>query len=216
MVLFGVRSPLVVDYEETCKRLGITISLAVSVNGTPRLLSDCLTVDVAEFDAQSVKDPFVACAFTPSRRAELVQMAQQLGCVAAPALVDPNAVLASSVRIGDGTFINAGVVIGAASIIGAGVLINRCASVGHHSALGDFVSLGPSATLAGNVHVAAGSMIGAGATVLPNVRIGANAIIAAGSLVRRDVADNTFVAGNPAKEREFDATKSSLHVEDGE
>ncbi|MGZ0172151.1 MAG: acetyltransferase [Planctomycetales bacterium] len=216
MVLFGVRSPLVVDYEETLKRLGISISLAVSVNGTPRLLSECRTVDLSQFDAKSVTEPFIACAFTPSRRAELMRMANDLGCVAAPALVDPNAVLASSVRVGDGTFINAGVVIGAASIIGAGVLINRSASVGHHAALGDFVSLGPGATLAGNVHVEAGSMIGAGATVLPNVRIGADAIVAAGSLVRRDVAANTFVAGNPAIEREFDASKSSLHVEDGE
>jgi hypothetical protein len=47
MVLFGVRSPLVVDYEETLKRLGISISLAVSVNGTPRLLSECRTVDLS-------------------------------------------------------------------------------------------------------------------------------------------------------------------------
>ncbi|MGZ0173722.1 MAG: acetyltransferase [Planctomycetales bacterium] len=216
MVLFGVRSPLIVDYEETCKRLGIPISLAVSVNGTPRLLSDCPLVDIAEFDAAGAVDPFVSCAFAPSRRAELMRLAVELGCVVAPALVDPNAVLASSVRIGDGTFINAGVVIGAASIIGSGVLINRSASVGHHAALGDFVSLGPGATLAGNVHVEAGTMIGAGAIVLPNVRIGTNAIVAAGSLVRRDVAANTFVAGNPAVERTFDASKSSLHVEDGE
>lgn len=216
MVLFGVRSPLIVDYEETCKRLGIPISLAVSVNGTPRLLSDCPIVNLEEFDAERAEDPFVACAFTPSRRAELIRMAVDLGCEPAAALIDPNAVLASSVRVGDGSFINAGVVIGAASMIGAGVLINRAASVGHHAALGDFVSLGPGATLAGNVHVEAGTMIGAGATVLPNIRIGRNAIVGAGSLVRRDVEANTFVAGNPAVERAFDASKSSLHVEDGE
>ena len=36
ITLFGIRSPLVVEYEETCHRLGIEIAAAVSVNGSPR------------------------------------------------------------------------------------------------------------------------------------------------------------------------------------
>jgi len=38
IVLFGVRTPLVVDYEETCKRLGIEVVAGISVLGTPRML----------------------------------------------------------------------------------------------------------------------------------------------------------------------------------
>jgi len=41
--------------------------------------------------------------------------------------------------------------------------------------------------------------IGCGATILPGVSIGNGAIIAAGSLVNNDVAENTIVAGMPAK-----------------
>ena len=41
--------------------------------------------------------------------------------------------------------------------------------------------------------------IGAGSTILPGVTIGENAIVAAGSIVTKDVADNTLVAGVPAK-----------------
>ncbi|MGN1051910.1 MAG: sugar O-acetyltransferase [Candidatus Scatosoma sp.] len=41
--------------------------------------------------------------------------------------------------------------------------------------------------------------IGTGAIVLPGVTVGDNAVIGAGSVVTKDVAENTVVAGNPAK-----------------
>ncbi len=44
-----------------------------------------------------------------------------------------------------------------------------------------------------------GASIGSSATVLCGVIIGENAIIGAGSVVTKNVADNTIVAGNPAK-----------------
>jgi sugar O-acyltransferase (sialic acid O-acetyltransferase NeuD family) len=216
MILFGIRSPLVVEYEETCHRLGLSITAAVSVNGVPRMMDRSVIVDLAHFNPLETADHFIACAFTPARRAALIAMAQQLGLILSPALIDPTAVLARAVRIGAGSFVNAGAVIGAVSIIGEGVLINRSVSLGHHTVLGDHVSIGPGATLAGNIHVGAGAMIGVGAIVLPDIRIGAGALIAAGSLVRRHVPEGAFVAGNPAQERPFDAAKSSLYLEDGE
>jgi len=216
IVLFGVRSPLVVEYEETCFRLGIAISAAVSVNGIPRLVDRSALCDLDAFDARSAAAPFVACAFSPERRKALTEMARSLGLRDAPALIDPNAVLARSVRVGDGSFVNAGVVIGALSLLGDGVLVNRAASLGHHTVLGDNVSIGPGATLAGNVHVGQGAMIGGGTMILPDLRIGAGAVVGAGSLVRQHVPEGVFVAGNPAYERCFDATRSSLNIEDGE
>jgi maltose O-acetyltransferase len=44
-----------------------------------------------------------------------------------------------------------------------------------------------------------GSWIGANATILPGVRIGQGAVVAAGAIVVHDVADNTLVAGVPAR-----------------
>lgn len=45
-----------------------------------------------------------------------------------------------------------------------------------------------------------GASIGSGATILARVTIGENAIVGAGSVVTRDVAADTIVAGNPARE----------------
>ncbi|UOG91265.1 MAG: acetyltransferase [Candidatus Thiothrix sulfatifontis] len=216
MILFGVRSPLVVEYEETCHRLGLKIEMAVSVNGSPRLVDQSRVVNINELPPSIIGKRFIACAFTPSRRAALIAQAQQLGFVLDDPLIDPSAILARSVRIGEGSFINAGVVVGAVSMIGNGVLVNRAVSLGHHTVLGDYVSIGPGATLAGNIHIGAGTMIGAGATILPDIRIGENALIAAGSVVRKHVPDGVLVVGNPAQERSYNPAKSSLYVEDGE
>lgn len=41
--------------------------------------------------------------------------------------------------------------------------------------------------------------IGSGAIILPGVTIGQNAVIAAGAVVSKDVAENSLVAGVPAK-----------------
>ena len=215
MILFGVRSPLIVEIEETLLRLGIPVTAAVSVNGVPRLLDRSHLVDLPAFRPQA-GEPFIACAFSPQRRAELVRLALSLGLKKASALLDPTAILPRSIRVGACSFVNAGVVIGGLSMLGEGVLVNRSASLGHHTVLGDYVSIGPGATLAGNVHVGDGASIGVGAVVLPDVRIGAGAIVAAGAVVRRHVPDGTLVAGNPAEAKRFDASRSSLNVEDGE
>lgn len=215
MILFGVRSPLVVDFEETLHRLGIEVSAAVSINGAPRALDRGKIVDLADFVAEP-GGLFMATAFSPGRRQALCEQACALGLVPAPGVIDPTAIVPRSLRIGHGSFVNAGVVIGALSIIGNNVLVNRAASLGHHTVLGDFVSVGPGATLAGNIRVGAGSMIGAGSTILPNVRIGDNVIVSAGSIVRKHVPDGAFVVGNPAIIKPFNARSSSLNIEDGE
>ena len=215
MILFGTRSPLVVDFEETLHRLGVAIDAAVSINGSPRSLDRSTLVDLADFEATAGAF-FLAIAFAPGRRRELCQQAITLGLTPAPGLIDPTAITPRSLRIGDGSFVNAGVVIGALSIIGEHTLVNRAASLGHHTVLGDFVSIGPGATLAGNIRVGSGSMIGAGSVILPNVRIGENAIVSAGSLVRKHVPDGAFVMGNPAVVKPFKLQGSTLNVEDGE
>lgn len=214
VVLFGVRSAIVVEYEETCHRLGLGVSAAVSLQPNPRVFDRSKLVDIGDF--KNFDADFYACAFLPSTRRAYFERAVALSMTPADALVDPNAVIARSVRVGDASFINAGAIVGAVSMVGDCVLINRGVTIGHHCIIGDFASIGPGANLASNIHVGDGTVIGAGATVLPDIRIGENCVIAGGSLVSRDVPDDCFVVGVPAKPRPFDSKTSRLFVEDGE
>jgi len=216
IVLFGVRTPLVVDYEETCKRLGIDVVAGISVLGAPRMLDRSRVIAFEDVAHANLDAQFITCAFSSARRKELHGLALSTGLEVADALIDPTAVLPTSIRVGRGTFINTCVAVGGASFIGEHVLINRSTSLGHHSLVGDFVSIGPGATLASNVQVGDGAVIGAGAIVLPNIRIGKDAVIGAGTLVRKDVGVGVFVAGNPAVEMPLDREKSSLNTADEE
>lgn len=213
-VIFGVRSPLVVDYEETLGRLGTPADIGINLGGQVRLLRRGIAIPLEELG--QVEGQFWPCAFHPRRRAELARIASEHGLTPADALIDPTAILARSARLGAMSYVNAGAVIGGATFAGDRVLINRCASVGHHCVLQDGVSLGPGATLAGNIKVGTDTIIGVGATVLPDVEIGANVVVAGGSLVRRNVPDGTFVAGNPAIVKELDMSRSVLGSDDQE
>jgi sugar O-acyltransferase (sialic acid O-acetyltransferase NeuD family) len=215
VIIFGARSPLVVELEESLERLGIEPRAAISISGTPRLINRSLAIDLENFRVQE-GDAFITCAFSPKRRCELAEMARSLGIQTADAVIDPTAVVPRSLRIGSGSYVNAGVVIGALTYIGDHVLVNRSASIGHHCLIDDLVSIGPGATLAGNIKVGRGTVIGAGAVILPDLRIGCDAVIAAGAVVRKNVPDSTLVAGNAAKIKSFIPIQSSLNVEGGE
>lgn len=216
-LLFGIRSPLVVEYEETLSRLGQAPVASISINDTPRVLDHSR---VLEFDSlaqdkriQLAKQAgFITCAFASLRRRQLCAIAIEAGFHAADALLDPTAILPKSLSVRAGTYINAGAVVGSATFIGAHTLINRAVSIGHHCMIGDFVSIGPGATLASNIRVGEGATIGVGATIVPNISIGRNAVVGAGSLVRKDVPDNCFVAGNPAIERPLNREQSALNT----
>lgn len=210
IVLVGVRSPLVVDYEETCLRAGRRIVAGLSISGSPRLFQQKLAVVLSDFDPSRQGAPFIACAFAPARRRELAEIANGLGLQAASALVDPTAIIASTSRIGEGSYVNAGAIIGGLCLLGEGVLVNRAASLGHHVVVGDYASIGPGATLAGNIRIGENTVIGAGAVIQPNVNVGAGAIVAAGAVVRKSVPDGALMAGNPAAQQPTVGRKSSI------
>ena len=83
--------------------------------------------------------------------------------------------------------------------IGKGTLINRHVSIHHDCKIGEYCEIAPGAIILGNVQVNDMSFIGAGALILPNLKIGSNCIIAAGAVVTKNVTDNSFVKGVPAK-----------------
>lgn len=199
-MLFGIGSPLAVDAEETCGRLGWNVLAGIrNRDGEAFLLKAGAIRRPAEIDAMLLRAPCICPLFNPFNRRVAWEEASALGFKCSGPLVDPTAVIASSTAIGEGSFVNAACVFGAAGRIGRFVVVNRGSGLGHHARIADFASIGPGAVIAGRAEIGSGAVIGAGAVILPGVRVGEAAYVGAGSVVTRDVPDCTKVFGSPAR-----------------
>ena len=213
ILVFGVRSPMVADFEETCERAGLTIAAAVKACGHgPRLLDRRPLIEPAALTSALREIRCVVCAFSPIRRRELVAAALAAGLHFDGPAGRPDD--------GDRGFDAPGRRhvrrrrrrrSARPGRLGDHVFVNRAVNLGHHAVFDDFATIGPGVTIAGHVRIGEATVIGAGSTILPGVVIGARAMVAAGSLVRRDVADDTLVAGAPARPTRLSPAKTAVH-----
>jgi len=127
------------------------------------------------------------------------RLAQTLGEFSFFSVVHPNAVVAKSSKIGEGTFLAALAIIAPDASVGCHCIINHSAVVDHDCHVDDFVHIAPHVALGGGVKVGTGVLVGSGAIVLPGLEIGDYAIIGAGAIVTKNVTAGTTVAGNPAR-----------------
>ena len=201
VVLYGAGSAVIVDAEETCTRCGWEIAAIIkNFDGTSFAQASEKMLDLVQVTPELLKKhSLVFPLFTPGHRKYAVDQARILGAEHFDPLIDPTAILPSSLEISEGVYINCGVIIGGVSRLGAYVFVNRGASLGHHLTVEEFASIGPGVITGGNVHVGRGAVLGTGAVILPGIRIGANAVVAGGAVVIRDVPDNSLVVGNPAR-----------------
>ena len=114
-------------------------------------------------------------------------------------LIHPNAIIASSVKIGIGTVVMAGAVLNPYTEIGKGCIINTCASVDHDCRIGDFVHVSVGAHVAGTVILGDNTWIGAGVTVSNNTEIVSDCMIGAGAVVVNSITECGTYVGVPAR-----------------
>lgn len=198
-VLYGVGSPFVEEVLEALLRLGWAVRGGVANVETgfrPARLAPIVTRE--EIPPDWLALPVVLPLVTPGHRWSLEREVLELGFRSFATVVDPTAIVASTVVIGEGTVVMAGAVIGAETTIGRLVCVNKAATIGHHVKLSDYATVSPGCVLCGSVTVERGAFVGAGAIVNPEVSIGTNALVGSGSVVRRDVPERTLVVGNPA------------------
>ena len=114
--------------------------------------------------------------------------------------------------IGDGTKIGAFCDIGNGVVIGRNCRIQAFAFIPPGVIIGDNVFIGPRVTFTNDkylrrdgtwvpeeTYIENGARIGAGACLLP-IRVGTGALVSMAANVLKDVAPNTKVVGNPARE----------------
>lgn len=150
-------------------------------------------------DAEKYTDNyFVVAVGDNKRRAEIVNGHSELMWYTA---VHPNAVVADTVKIGEGTVVMAGAVINPDSMVGNHSIINTACSIDHDCKIGDFVHISPGAHLAGTVSVGNYSWICVGAVVSNNVSIINNSIIGAGATVLNNIDEPGVYVGTPVVKR---------------
>ncbi len=200
LVLLGVGSPFVTEFEETCSRLGTEITAYIKNTDDPAYASDPRKiVEVDHLTTVLKSKPVAIPLLTPVYRKNVFEWALKAGFTSFPALIDPTTIAAKSMQLGQGVYVNAGCTIGAVTNISDFDLINRHVNVAHHVEISDYVTVGPGVVVSGQVKIGRGAFIGAGAVLLPKVQVGANAVVAAGTVLTSNVADNTLVAGNPSR-----------------
>ncbi|TAN46814.1 MAG: acetyltransferase [Rhodospirillales bacterium] len=134
----------------------------------------------------------------PARRREIFERLKSSG-FSFVTVIDPSAIVAPEVEIGEGAQILAGAVIQTGAYIGRNCIVNTRASIDHDTVLGAHVHVAPGAVLSGCVIVGDEVHIGTGAAIKQGIRIGSGAVIGVGSAVIHDVPADSLQAGVPAR-----------------
>ena len=127
------------------------------------------------------------------------KIVEQLGERMFMTLVHPKAIVAETVKLGEGTVVMAGAIVNPYASVGNHCIVNTGASVDHDCVIHDFVHIAPHCTLCGETEVGEGTWIGAGTTIIQGIHVGRNCFVGAGSVVVKDIPDGSLCYGNPAR-----------------
>jgi len=114
-------------------------------------------------------------------------------------LIDPSTTISRFAHIEKGCVICPNTVISSNVSISENVYINANSFLGHDTSVAKHVVFAPNVTVGGNVSFGEESFVGSGAKIKELVTIGRKVVIAMGSVVKEDIQDENFVAGNPAR-----------------
>lgn len=161
---------------------------------------DCSTEFIAEHK-------FVIAIGNNSVRKQIVSLLESKK-ITYGTVIHPSAVIASDVKIGEGSVILANVVVNAATTIGKHVILNSSSSIDHDNVIDNFVHISPGVHTAGAVEIGKGTHVGIGTNILPMKKIGSWCIIGGGTMVNKDIGSNLLAYGVPVKVK-----KEGINVE---
>jgi len=132
-------------------------------------------------------------------RKNTVKMLQEVRHVQPVNAVHGSSIIASSVGIGHGNFVDMNAMIGAGAEIGNHCIIHQNVVIGAEAKIADFVQLGAGSIINPGVEIEEEAFIGSGVVIVSGISIGKGARIGAGSVVIAPVKAGETVFGNPAQ-----------------
>lgn len=114
-------------------------------------------------------------------------------------IIAPDAYVAESCQVGEGSFIAHKAFCAVEATIGKGCIINTGAVVEHQVSIGDYTHIAPNSTICGKCKIGNSVLVGAGTIIKPDITVGDNIIIGAGSVVVTDLTKPGTYYGIPAK-----------------
>lgn len=110
-----------------------------------------------------------------------------------PEIIDPTAVIAKDVKIGEGSFLGKRVVVNSNAEVGKMVILNTSAIIEHDCKIKNFCHIAVAAVICGGCKIGESAFVGANATIIQSIEVGENVIIGAGSIVKRDIKEGVFI-----------------------
>jgi UDP-perosamine 4-acetyltransferase len=111
-----------------------------------------------------------------------------------PAIIDPTAVTASDISLGDAVYIGKKAVVNSAASVSSLAIINTGAIVEHNCIIGKGTHIAVGAVVCGETIIGKNCLIGSGATIIQCLNITDNVIIGAGSVVINNIEEpGTYV-----------------------
>ncbi|PSU14363.1 shikimate dehydrogenase [Photobacterium gaetbulicola] len=114
-------------------------------------------------------------------------------------IIDPTAMLAKDVKLGNGIYIGKMCIINSGTRLADGVVVNTRSLIEHGNNIQCCSNITTNVVLNGDVTVGSRTFVGSCTVVNGQITIGANSIIGSGSVVIRNIGDNIVVAGSPTR-----------------
>lgn len=153
-------------------------------------------ISEATIEEHHILHAVIAIGSNPVRRMLAARLGNHLNWTT---VIHPEAYVAASATLGEGTVVFAKAVIQPQVQVGRHVICNTSSSVDHDSHVGDWVHIGPGACLGGDASVGAGTFLGIGSAMVPGARVGEWSVVGAGATVIHDLPPNVTAIGTPAQ-----------------